>query len=92
MRPGHHRPLGTTTWMRFPDWPREREPHLGDVVYQISCDGADDADAIRRCYLIIGVEETRTGHRLLMERAEYGTVPQDGDPDALWSFYNLPRR
>lgn len=91
MRPGHHRPLGTTTWMRFTDWPGGREPQLGDVICQISGAGADDWATLRRFYRVNGIEQTRTGFRLLAERVEYGTIPENPDPDALWPFYNTPR-
>lgn len=71
MRPGHHRPLGTTTTMRFSGWTQDRYPQLGDVASQISAAGADDADAFRRSYRVVGVEEGRRGHfRLVMERVE----------------------
>lgn len=92
MRPGHHRLLGTTTTSRF-TWTAERLPELGDIAMQISGDGADDADEIRRAYRIVGILEGRERHRfrLVMERVEYGALPDSLDPDALWSFYNVPR-
>lgn len=91
IRPGHHRPLGTTTWMRFVDWPAAvRPPELGDVAYQQSGPGAGDEDLVRRAYLVVGLEETRTGYRLLVERVEYGTVPAAGY-EALWLYHNVPR-
>lgn len=78
--------------MRFPDWPSgQREPQLGDVVEQASGPGADDEALVRRAYLVVGVEETRTGYALVMERVERGTLPASLDPAAMWSFYNLPR-
>jgi hypothetical protein len=78
--------------MRFPDWPRDaREPQLGDVVYQESFAGAGDHARVRRAYLIVGVEETRSGFRLVMERVEYGTLPESLNPEAIWAFHNLPR-
>lgn len=90
VRPGHHRPLGTVTWMRFPHWTHERAPELGDVVSQISCEGAEDADVLRRSYLIVGLEETRTGYRLLLERVEYGTLPDPPSWQKIWAFFNAP--
>lgn len=92
MRPGHHRPLGTSTKMRFPDWPSEhRAPELGDVVAQTSGRDTHDEDDVRRAYRIDGIEETRTGYRLVMTRVEYETLPESLDPTALWTYYSLPR-
>lgn len=91
MRPGHHRPLGTTTWMRF-RWGAEREPRLGDIAMQTSCVDCTDQDDVRRAYRVIGLEEGRPGRwRLLMERVEYGTVPDPLDADAIWVFHSTPR-
>lgn len=93
IRPGHHRPLGTTARMRFATWEQDRLPQLGDVACQSSSAGANDQGHVRRCYVVVGIEEGRTPRslRLVMERVEYGTLPDSLDPDALWSFYNLPR-
>lgn len=78
--------------MRFPDWSHDRRPpHLGDVAYQVSGEDADDHDHVRRAYLVVGVIETRTGYRLVMERVEYGTLPASDDELALWTYWNLPR-
>lgn len=77
--------------MRFPDWPGgSRTPRLGDVISQIDGPGGDP-DELRRSYEVIGVEETRTGYRLLCERVEHGTLPGSSDPDAMWPFFNVPR-
>lgn len=91
MRPGHHRPLGTTTRMRFPDWPNDEpfRPALGDVIRQETCEGAGDEGAVRRAYLLVGIEETRTGYRFLAERVAYEAEPVP--PGVAWSFWNLPR-
>lgn len=80
--------------MRF-EWENEsRLPDLGDVASQISAAGVDDADVIRRSYLVVGIEEGRKRDRfhLVMERVEYGTLPEPLDADKVWFFYNLPRR
>ena len=79
--------------MRF-EWSGGRLPQLGDVAAQTSYEGAADADLIRRAYLVVGVEEGRSRDRfhLIMERVEYGTLPDSLDPAAMWGFYNLPRR
>lgn len=93
IRPGHHRPLGTTTWLRFPYWHRHaRAPQLLDIISQISYPEADDADYVQRSYEVVGVERTKTGYRLLCERVAYGTVPASGYPEAMWTFFNYPRR
>jgi len=92
IRPGHHRPIGTETWLRFPDWPRigRRQPQLGDICLQT--DGPDgDPDEVERAYLVFGVWETRNGYRLHVERVPYGTIPESHDPDAMWCFHNIPR-
>ena len=77
--------------MRFPDWRADRVPALGDVISQtVGPDG--DPSEVQRTYRIVGVEETATGYRILAERIEYGSLPESLDPDAMWTFYNLPRR
>jgi hypothetical protein len=82
--------------MRFPEWTRSgrRQPQLGDVACH--ADGPDgDPDELRRAYLVIGVEEMNRpgrGYRLVLERVAYGTLPASLDPDAIWTFYDLPRR
>jgi hypothetical protein len=91
MRPGHHRPLGTTTTMNFRNWTEEREPQLLDIIRQVSAPGADDADYIQRAYEVVGVWELPTGYRLTCERVAYDTIPASHDPDALWHFYHEPR-
>jgi hypothetical protein len=92
IRPGHHRPLGTTTWMRFPDWPRDRRrPQLLDVIVQTDGPGGDP-DEVERAYEVFGVFETKTGYRLHCERIPYGQFPASRDPDAYWAFHNVPRR
>jgi hypothetical protein len=93
VRPGHHRPLGTTTTQRFTQWSGERLPELDDIAMQISAAGLDDADYIRRAYRVVGVIEGRDRQhfRLVMERVEYGTLPEPLDADKVWFFYNLPR-
>lgn len=93
MRPGHHRPLGTTTRMRFVEWSSERLPQLGDIACQASAHGACDEDVVRRVYRVVGIEEGRDPKRfkLVMERVEYGTLPESLDETAIWSFYHLPR-
>lgn len=79
--------------MRFPDWSHDRrQPQLGDVAYQVSGEDADDHDLVRRAYLVVGVIETRTGYRLVMERVAYGTLPASDDELALWTWWNVPRR
>lgn len=78
--------------MRFPGWTDERAPHLGDVICQTSAQGTEDEDWLRRSYLVVGLEETRTGWRLVLERVEHGTIPDPADPQAaMWTFFNLPR-
>lgn len=80
--------------MRFPSWkddPERRDPELGDVACQVSGEATGDEDVVRRAYVVVGVHETATGYRLLMERVEYGTLPESLNPDALWAFWNLPR-
>lgn len=79
--------------MRFQGWSQARDPRLGDVASQISAAGVDDADLFRRSYRVVGVEEgRRRGHfRLVMERVEYGTLPEPLDADAVWFFFNVPR-
>lgn len=76
--------------MRFVDWPRTvRPPDLGDIACQQSGPGARDEDDVRRAYLVIGVEETRNGYRLLVERVAYGTAPQRSG--YVWAYHNVPR-
>lgn len=92
IRPGHHRPLGTVTVMRFPEWPRNpptrRQPQLGDIAVQT--EGPDgDPDDVQRAYEVVGVVETRTGYRLHMERVDYMSLPGSSDPEAIWTFFNL---
>jgi hypothetical protein len=77
--------------MRFPDWPGGRVPQLLDVILQTDGPGGDP-DEVRRAYEVCGVVETRTGYRLLCERIEYGAIPVSEAEDALWCFWNLPRR
>lgn len=77
--------------MRFTEWHSDREPVLGDVLVQVSYAGADDWDVLRRSYLVVGIKETRNAWHLLCERVEHGTVPESGDPDAMWPFYRMPR-
>jgi hypothetical protein len=91
VRPGHHRPLGTTTTMRFPDWPRDHptQPRLGDVAREQSGPDARDEDAVRRAYLVVGIIETATGYRLLMERVGYETLPDS--LDRLWAYSKTKR-
>lgn len=73
--------------MRFPHWPRSaRPPELGDIICQT--DGPNGDDDLRREYEVIGVEETRSGYRLLCERVEYGTLPTSLEPDAIWAFHH----
>lgn len=69
--------------MRFPDWHGSFSPQLGDVIAQETACGALDHDQVRRAYRLVGVEETRTGFRLVGERIEYA------EPD--WTYYNVPR-
>lgn len=71
-----------------------RQPELGDIACQASAAGAEDEAIVRRAYVVVGVEEGRDPEhvRLVMERVEYGTLPTSLDPDAIWSFHNLPRR
>lgn len=69
--------------MRFSEWEAEWEPRLGDVIAQESARGALDHDRVRRAYEVVGVEETRTGWRLVCERIEYR--------DPTWTFYSRPR-
>lgn len=69
--------------MRFPDWGAPFEPRLGDVIAQETASGALDHDQVRRAYRIVGVEETRTGFRLVGERIGYA------EPD--WTFFNFAR-
>lgn len=92
IRPGHHRPLGSTTRSRFV-WNGDRLPELGDVACQVSAEGAGDEDLVRRAFRVVGFEEgrSRDRFRLVLERVEYGTVPASGDPEALWCFWNVPR-
>jgi hypothetical protein len=94
VRPGHHRPLGTTTTMRFPHWPPcGREPQLGDVALQTSGPRTDDAQVVLRAYRVVGVIEGRkpNSYRLVMERI--GSPDAAGAPDGtVWTFYNEPRR
>lgn len=75
--------------MRFPEWNQERAPDLGDIAYQTSGPGTNDEWFICRAYRVVGVEETRSGYRILMERVEFGTVAET--EDQLWNFHNLPR-
>lgn len=104
IRPGHHRPLGTTTWMRFPDWPRSHpiQPALLDLIAQR--DGPDgDPDDVQRAYEVFGIFETRgeRGYRLHCERVEYERFRErwqmaadapEPDQMGVWTFQNLPRR
>lgn len=93
MRPGHHRPLGTTTSMRFPDWGADNQPpQLGDVAWEQSGDGIDNADRVLRAYTVVGVLEGRKpgAYRLIMERVAWETMPPDGR--RVWTFWKLPRR
>jgi hypothetical protein len=72
--------------MRFPDWPADAgQPLLGDVIAQTTGPGGDP-DAVERSYRVVGVEETRTGYRVLAERIAYVSGA------AVWTFYNSPRR
>ncbi len=89
MRPGHHRPLGTTTRITFRDGGGEAAS-LGDVIHQISAEHADDADYVQRAYRVVGQEELRTGRtRLVLERVEYGTEPEPGCIS--FPFWRVPR-
>lgn len=68
IRPGHHRPIGSTTapW-RF-SWSTLRPPQLGDIALE---SGAGGAGAVQRAFLCIGIEETtskRRPYRLTFER------------------------
>jgi hypothetical protein len=86
-RPGHHRPLGSTARLRFPDWPRTtRPPMLGDVTYETDGPGGGD---LRRYYEVVGVVELARGYRLLCERIAPGTLPGSGDPDAVWAHHRV---
>lgn len=90
IRPGHHRPLGTTTTMRF-EWNNPTLPALGDVLQQISAPDIDDSDLVRRSYLIVGILEgrDRAHFRIVGERVEHGTVP--ADDGSILFFFNVPR-
>lgn len=77
--------------MRFPNWDADRAPQLNDVAIQESAQGADDHARLRRAYRVVGVEETRTGYRLVMERIAYEEVATVRDEE-LWGFYNVPRK
>lgn len=69
MRPGHRRPIGSTSRRRMHDCPAE--PALGILVW----DG-DDPDDSRRVYRVVGVEEVARAGRwnLLLERVEFETL------------------
>lgn len=80
--------------MRFTSWPFGlRLPELGDICCQISGAEADDADHVQRAYRVVGFLEgpSRERFKLVCERVEYGTLPESLDPEALWTFYNVPR-
>ena len=80
--------------MRFVTWPDEmRLPELGDVCCQVSGEGTDDADYVRRAYCVVGVLEgpSRERFKLVCERVEYGTLPNSLAAAAMWTFYNMPR-
>lgn len=85
MRPGHHRPVGTIARRWFPI-PLEAE--LGDLAVEVRPDGGG-ADEIRRSYLVVGIEEGRTRVTLLLERVEWGTLPDPPSPDRIWPFYRV---
>jgi hypothetical protein len=98
IRPGHHRPLGTTTTMRFEQWTGERLPALGDIAFQISAEGADDAGHVRRAYRVVGILEgrDRAHFKLVMERIDFAEackIMHDDDGRAPWwfEFFNVPR-
>lgn len=76
--------------MRLVSWPPGRLPELGDVAMQVSAEGADDMELVRRAYLVVGIEEGRVRERfrLILERVEFGTLPESLDPDAIWCFFN----
>lgn len=63
------------------------------MIYETSGPGANDEEHVARGYRIVGLEETRTGWRILGERVEYGTVADRAmNPTATeWRFWKLPR-
>lgn len=91
IRPGHHRPIGTTTTYRFVEWDGD-PPAPGDVLEQVSAAGVDDAEHVRRAYLVLGFLEGTSPERfrLLLERIEWPGTPDEGGQR--FAFYNLPRR
>jgi hypothetical protein len=89
MRPGHHRPIGTTTTMRFV-WDSDDgdTPQLGDCLVQVTAKDARDENAVRRGYLVVGLIEGRDVRhfRLVLERVAWPPVN-----DRYFRYYNLPR-
>jgi hypothetical protein len=73
--------------MRFSDWPADAgKPLLGDVIAQTP-GPSGNPDSLQRAYRVVGVEETRTGYRLVAERIAYAFAF-----DLDWLFFNVPRR
>lgn len=88
MRPGHHRPLGTVARRWFPNETFDGYPPLlGDLVVEVSGPTSDDAETVRRAYLLVGIEEGPRRMTVLLERVEWGTEPAAFE--RYWAFYRV---
>lgn len=74
IRPGHHRPLGTTWRTRMLWADAEGTPELGDVAFE-TLDGGT-IDDVQRAYEVVGVEEPARGKRwvLFLERLDFASA------------------
>ena len=87
MRPGHHRPIGTTTRIGIL-MNGDRDPQLGDIVLQVP--GPDgDPDTVRRAFEVVGVEEPGPAGRwgIVLERLEYADAITRSLDAPWWCFY-----
>jgi hypothetical protein len=88
-RPGHGRPVGTTTAAYRFSWPSHVEPpEFGDVTCETAYEGGDPAE-LERAFLVVGIEETASRarpYRIILERLAW-------DPDRVpdWTWFKSPR-
>lgn len=65
----------------------DREPELGDVVFETLTDSIDGIELLERAFLVVGIEEPARGRTwgIVLERMDWTTALGGGGPT--WCFY-----